>query len=129
MNHPTIMQTWGCIGMIVAFSTGGDVFLARAMSRIGDLGHVFERSGFIVLVKTIFSSGSFLIGLGCMAVAFFSLLIALKWADLSLVVPASASLTFVGNAVSANFFLHEKLDRNRWASVVLVVCGVALLAH
>jgi len=129
MNQPSLFQTWMCIGLIVLFSTSGDVFLARAMSRIGDLGQVFQKFGIMALLKTIFTNTSFVAGVSCMAGAFFSLLIALKWADLSLVVPASASLTFVGNALCANYFLHEKLDRKRWASVVLVVCGVALLAH
>jgi drug/metabolite transporter (DMT)-like permease len=128
MNHPPISQTWACIGLIVLFSTSGDVFLARSMSRIGDLGQVFEKSGMMFLLKTIFTNTSFMIGVSCMTGAFFSLLLALQWADLSLVVPASASLTFVGNALCANYFLHEQLDRKRWTSVVLVVCGVALLA-
>ena len=45
-----------------------------------------------------------------MAAAFFSLLFALSWADVSLVAPASASLTFVANAVAAKIFLHERVD-------------------
>jgi uncharacterized membrane protein len=63
-----------------------------------------------------------------MAVAFFSLLFALSWGDVSLVVPASASLTFVGNTVAAKVFLHERVDRRRWIAAGLVACGVALLA-
>jgi uncharacterized membrane protein len=63
-----------------------------------------------------------------MAAAFFSLLFALSWGDVSLVAPASASLTFVGNAVAARMFLHERVDRRRWIAAGLVACGVALLA-
>ena len=58
-----------------------------------------------------------------MAVAFYSLLFALSWADVSLVAPASASLTFVSNAVAANFFLHEKVDHFRWVAAILVAGG------
>ena len=46
-----------------------------------------------------------------MAVGFFSLLFALSWGDVSLVAPAAASLTFIGNAFAAKIFLHEKVDR------------------
>jgi len=56
---------------------------------------------------------------------FFSLLFALSWGDVSLV---AASLTFIGNALAAKIFLHEKVDRRRWIAAVLVAAGVALLA-
>jgi drug/metabolite transporter (DMT)-like permease len=59
---------------------------------------------------------------------FFSLLFALSWGDVSLVAPAAASLTFIGNAVAAKIFLHERVDRRRWIAATLVAAGVALLA-
>jgi len=40
--------------------------------------------------------------------------------NLSLVVPASASLTFVANAVAARIFLHEHVGRRRWIAALLV---------
>jgi drug/metabolite transporter (DMT)-like permease len=70
----------------------------------------------------------FVLGIVAMAAAFFSLLFALSWGDVSLVAPASASLTFVGNAFAAKIFLHERVDRRRWIAAGLVACGVALLA-
>jgi len=69
-----------------------------------------------------------MLGLACMAVAFFALLFALSWADVSLVAPASASLTFITNAVAAKLFLRENVDRRRWIAAVFVAAGVALLA-
>jgi drug/metabolite transporter (DMT)-like permease len=64
-----------------------------------------------------------------MALSFFSLLFALSHADLSLVAPASASLTFVTNAVAAKIFLKENVDRRRWIAAVCVCAGVILMAH
>jgi drug/metabolite transporter (DMT)-like permease len=49
--------------------------------------------------------------------------------DLSLVAPASASLTLVTNAIAAKLFLHENVDRRRWTAAVLVCIGVYFLAH
>jgi len=63
-----------------------------------------------------------------MTVAFYSLLLALSWEDVSLVAPASASLTFVANAVAARIFLHERVDSRRWVAALLVAGGVALVA-
>jgi len=53
---------------------------------------------------------------------------ALSWGDVSLVAPAAASLTFIGNAVAAKIFLYERVDRRRWIAASLVAAGVALLA-
>jgi drug/metabolite transporter (DMT)-like permease len=49
--------------------------------------------------------------------------------NLSLVAPASASLTLVTNAIAAKIFLKENVDRRRWTAAVLVCIGVYLLAH
>jgi drug/metabolite transporter (DMT)-like permease len=70
----------------------------------------------------------FLLGLVTMTFAFYSLLFALSWADVSLVGPASASLTFVANAVAGKIFLHEQVDHRRWMAALMVAGGVALLA-
>jgi drug/metabolite transporter (DMT)-like permease len=63
-----------------------------------------------------------------MAAAFFSLLFALSWEDVSLVSPAASSLTFIATTFAAKIFLHEKVDRRRWIAAVLVAAGMALLA-
>ncbi len=123
----TLLYTWGSITVVVLASTAGDVLLSRAMKRIGDLGELRRREGLAHVLGRVLLNGTFLLGVGCMAVAFFSLLVALSWADLSLVAPASASLTFVTSAVAAKFFLHENVDRRRWAAALMVCVGVALL--
>jgi drug/metabolite transporter (DMT)-like permease len=69
-----------------------------------------------------------LLGILAMAMAFYSLLFALSWGDVSLVAPASASLTFVANAIAAKIFLHERVDHRRWMAALLVAGGVLLLA-
>jgi drug/metabolite transporter (DMT)-like permease len=71
----------------------------------------------------------FYAGVGFLALAFFSLLFALNHLDLSLVAPASASLTLVTNAIAARFFLKENVDHRRWTAAVLVCIGVYFLAH
>jgi drug/metabolite transporter (DMT)-like permease len=63
-----------------------------------------------------------------MALAFYSLLFGLSWNDVSLIGPATASLTFVANAVAARIFLHEHVDSRRWAAALLVAGGVVLMA-
>jgi len=121
--------TWAAIFIIVVASTAGDVLLAKAMQRIGDVGLIRQQKGIFAVVRRVLSSGWFAVAICCMAVAFFSLLFALSWADVSLVAPAAASLTFVANALSAKVFLGENVDRRRWFAAVFVAAGVALLAR
>jgi drug/metabolite transporter (DMT)-like permease len=80
-------------------------------------------------IFAVLGSARFVSGVVFMALSFFSLLFALSHADLSLVAPASASLTFVTNAVAAKIFLKENVDRRRWIAAVFVCAGVILMAH
>ena len=120
--------TWGGILIIVLASVVGDILLARAMKQVGDVHTLWQRSGLWRVVASVFGNLNFFLGVTAMAVAFFSLLFALSWGDVSLVAPAAASLTFIGNAFAAKIFLHEKVDRRRWIAALLVAAGVALLA-
>ena len=120
--------TWGAIAFIVIASVTGDVLLSRAMKQVGDVEALQRRSGLFAVIARVLRNPYFMLGIVAMAVAFFSLLLGLSWGDVSLVAPASASLTFVGNAAAAKLFLHERVDRRRWIAAALVACGVAFLA-
>lgn len=109
-------------------SVTGDVLLSHAMKRIGDVGKLRRRRGLLVVIIRVLSARTFLLGLCSMALAFYSLLFALSWNDVSLVGPAAASLTFVGNAFAAGLFLKENVDRRRWMAAIFVAGGVFLLA-
>ena len=122
-----LLYTWSGIGAIVLASTTGDVLLSHAMKEVGDLGELRKRSGLGTVVGSVVRNPYFIMGLLAMTVAFYGLLFGLSWGDVSLVAPASASLTFVANAVAAKFFLHERVDHRRWIAALLVAGGVALL--
>src|SRR5512141_1225583 len=99
------------------------------MRNIGDLGEIREKQGLPAAIGKVISSGWFMVRVLCMACAFFSLLFGLSWADVSLVAPASASITFVTNAVAPKLFRQENVDRRRWIAALFVAGGVLLLAH
>ena len=119
---------WAAIAAIVLASTTGDVLLARAMKQVGDVGELRRRAGVMTVTGRMLRNPSFLLGILAMTVAFYSLLVGLSWADVSMVGPAAAALTFVANAVAAKIFLHEHVDHRRWMAALLVAGGVALLA-
>jgi drug/metabolite transporter (DMT)-like permease len=122
------LYAWCAVAAIVLASTTGDVLLSRAMKEAGDVGQLWHCHGLFITLKRVLSNPIFFLGIFAMAVAFYSLLFGLSWGDVSLVVPASASLTFVTNAIAAKIFLHEHVDRRRWIAALLVAGGVVLLA-
>jgi len=66
------------------------------------------------------------LAIGLLSMGFFSLLALLFWADVSFVIPATAS-TYVVGGLGARFPLGERLSPARWAGIVLVSVGVALV--
>ena len=122
------LYAWAAIGLIVVASTTGDVLLSYSMKRVGDVGELWKQRGLLAVIGRVLGAPTFALGVVAMGVAFYSLLFGLSWGNLSLVVPASASLTFVANAVAARIFLHERVGRRRWIAALLVAGGVALMA-
>lgn len=121
------LNAWLSILAVVVSSSAGDVLLSRAMKQIGDLGQLRHRRGLGFVALLVLRNRYFLLGVLCMAISFYSLLFGLSWNDVSLIGPAAASLTFVANAFAAKIFLHEKVDRRRWAAALLVAAGVVLM--
>jgi drug/metabolite transporter (DMT)-like permease len=120
--------TWAAIGLVIIASTTGDVLLSYSMKRVGDVAELWKRRGILAVVGRILATPTFTLGLMAMGIAFYSLLFGLSWGNLSLVVPASASLTFVANALAARIFLQERVSRRRWIAALLVAGGVILMA-
>ncbi|WP_263365547.1 EamA family transporter [Edaphobacter bradus] len=129
MTHAGTFETWATIVAVAVTAIAGDVLTAGAMRRIGDLDVIREQSGLAGAIKAVTGNGMFLLGVFAMALSFFSLLFTLSKVDVSLAAPASASLTFIGNAAAAKIFLHENVDKRRWLAALFVGVGVALLSR
>ena len=127
--QPGFWAATAMIAAIVLTSTTGEVLTAAAMQSIEDLDEIRARSGLKRAIRAVVTCPLFFAGVAFLALAFFALLVALNHLPVSLVAPASASLTLVTNAIAAKLFLKENVDRRRWTSAVLVCIGVYLLAH
>ncbi len=123
------LYIWGAISAVVIAATVGDVMQAYAMRKIGDLGQLRRSHGLLYVIRRVLTSGPFMFGLLFMAIAFFSLLLAFSWGPLSLVGPATASLTYITNAIAARIFLKENVDARRCVAALFVAGGVFLLAY
>ena len=131
-NPISFLHSWSAILAVAALAITGEVLIAGAMRQLGDLDLLRDRPGirgYLGPTRAVLSSPLFLTGALCMALNFFAMLYTLSIVDLSLAAPATASLTFIGNAVAAKVFLHEDVDRRRWLAALFVCVGVILLAH
>ncbi|HET9285189.1 MAG TPA: DMT family transporter [Candidatus Angelobacter sp.] len=101
----------------------GDVMLKRGMDDLGPIhlnhwAHIFSA----------FVDPWVIFGIACLAGFFYAYLTALSWADLTFVLPATA-FGYVVTACLSRFFLHEAISPWRWAGVILITCGVGLVAR
>jgi drug/metabolite transporter (DMT)-like permease len=126
-SHLGAIATWLMILVLVGLNSAGDMTTARAMQRVGDFSELRRKSGIFGVIRAVLTEPWFYLGLLAMALSFFALLAALSLIDLSVVVPASASLTFLLNLIGAQLFLKEHVSRRRWLSGILVLGGIILL--
>jgi drug/metabolite transporter (DMT)-like permease len=120
------MMTALMIALVVLGSSVGDVFITKGMKEVGEIS-TLRLNELSRIARRIITNKNFLTGIFFMALSFFSFLAVLSWADLSFVLPAT-SLSFVISTVGAKMFLRERISPVRWAGILLVCLGVALIS-
>jgi len=119
------LRTAALLAVTVLANTGGEISIARATKDFGEVKN-FRLQALFAHFGQVLRSGWILLAVGLLAVGFFSLLTLLSWADVSFVIPATA-LSYVVGGLGAKFLLGERLTPARWAGIVLVSVGVALV--
>lgn len=111
--------------LVVVAGTGGELCVTRAMKVVGEV-HDFRPAALVRFVFRAVQVGWMWIGIGMMALGFFSLLAMLSIENVSFVVPITA-LSYAAGAVGALWFLHERISPQRWLGVLIVCIGVTLV--
>src|SRR5258705_8889057 len=120
------MTTAVLIALVVLGGSAGDVFITKGMKKLGEIS-TLKVGRLLAIFGRAITNRYFLIGVLFMAVSYFSFLGALRLADLSLVLPAT-SISFVITTIGARLFLNETISPMRWAGILLVGIGVALIS-
>lgn len=120
------MRTALFLVLVVVGTSGGELSVSYAMKGLGELKS-FSPSSLLGFLRHAVREKWFWTGILLLAVGFFSLLTLLSWADVSFVIPAAA-LSYVTGALGAKFLLGERLSPSRWAGIILVAAGVALVS-
>jgi drug/metabolite transporter (DMT)-like permease len=119
-------KTYALLASMVFFSSLGNVLLSRGMKQIGEIVD-FSPGGLVAVFIKTFTNGSIWLGMSSLLVFFVSYLLMLSWADFSYVQPASA-IGYALVAVLGYFMLGEFVSPVRWAGVLLISAGVALVS-
>jgi drug/metabolite transporter (DMT)-like permease len=111
--------------IIIVAGTGGELCVTRAMKDIGEV-HDFRPAALLRFIRRAFLVGWMWIGIAMMTLAFFALLAALSFENVSFVVPVTA-LSYGAGAVGAMLFLRERISLQRWVGVLIVCAGVTIV--
>ncbi len=114
------------LAVLVFGSTGGEIAITHGMKATGEPARLRPMAVLQFLGRAL-RNGWFWAGVPLMAISFYSLLLLLSWEPISFVIPASA-LSYVVGTFGAKYILGEEISVARWAGVILVCAGVALVA-
>jgi hypothetical protein len=114
------------LALLIFGSTGGEIAITYGMKATGEPARLRPKQLLQFLGRAL-CNGWFWVGAPLMALAFYALLVLLSWEPISLVIPASA-LSYVVGTFGAKYVLREEVSAARWAGVILVCVGVALVA-
>jgi len=114
------------VGLIVVCFSFGDIALTRGMKQAGEVSSlrlaVLDEVG-----GRAIRSPFVLLGGALQIVAFVTYLVTLSQRDLSYVFPLTATSDIV-TTIAARCMLHERVTPMRWAGVVIVSLGIALIS-
>jgi uncharacterized membrane protein len=110
------------LAAIALFGALGDVCLERGMNAVGQVS--IANVG--ALISAIFTPWVAL-GIVLLLGFFAAYTIALSWADLTFVLPAT-SIGYVLIALFAQLFLHQEVTLTRWIGILLVSGGVGIVS-
>ncbi len=117
---------WILVAIIVLATTLGEVLQAIGMKRHGEI-HDFRPDALGRVVSTLVQCRYILAATAAMAVSFFAFMALVSITELSFAVPVTAA-SYIFETILAKYTLKEHVGWKRWAGVLLVACGVALLS-
>ncbi len=121
-----MIGTFLLLAFFLVATASGEIAMTYGMKATGEPAGLRPKEIFQFLGRAV-RNGWFWVGVPLMAASFYALLILLSWQPISFVIPASALSNVVGT-LGAKYILREEVNAARWAGVVLVCIGVALVS-
>jgi len=112
------LKTWICATVVVLGNVFGNFFMKRGMPA--------ELPNPLAYITALFQPWVSL-GVILLILWMLSRMALLSWADLSYVLPVT-SIGYVLVALAGRVLLNEQITSTRWAGILLIVAGVALVS-
>jgi uncharacterized membrane protein len=112
------VKTWICAAVVVLSNVFGNFFLKRGMPAALPTP--------LSYITALFEPWAAL-GVALLILWMASRMTLLSWADLSYVLPVT-SIGYVLVALTGKLLLNEQIAPRRWAGILLIVSGVALVS-
>lgn len=113
------------VGLV--FEATGVVLLKKGITHIGEVQKI-DAAEILRVVKAGVTNSNILFGVFFEALFFGCLLVLMSESDISFLWPLTA-LSFVMTTFAARMFLAEQVSTVRWAGVVLIMLGAALISY
>jgi drug/metabolite transporter (DMT)-like permease len=120
------MKTLIVLFIAICAQVLGDVCLTKGMKSIGEI-NTLNPAALFQLGLQVFTNPFIWLGIATLTVFYLLYLVALSWADLSFVVPATA-FGYLLNALMAKLLLHEPVSPLRWSGTAIICLGVAIVS-
>lgn len=118
-------RTAAAVLVFIICNAAGDLILSQGMRQMGPFPGLGP-SGLLRFMQYIVTAPKILAGTALLTVGFASFLAVLSWADVSIVVPASAGTHLIVTLL-ARYLLHEQVPAQRWTGVFIVMVGIGLV--
>ena len=110
----------------VAFNTAAQLLLKRGMMDVGELNLAWQT--IYNLMLKIITSPFIIVGCSFYVFSLLCCLIVLSRIQVSVAYPIG-SLGYVLSALTAYYFLGERLTSNQWLGIAVIILGVFLLVR
>ena len=111
----------------LVFESTGVVLLKKGMTQIGEVKSV-SAAEIVRILKAGATNAQVLVGIFFEALFFACLLLLMSKTEISFLWPLTG-LSFVFATFAAIWFLHERVSGVRWAGVVFIMIGAALISY
>lgn len=122
--NPRFSKTILFIAIAVLANSFGNLMLALGMDRMPAFQHV----AFAHYLLGLLTNPFLIPGAAMSAVYTLAQISLFSWADLSFVIPCTAS-SYALTTMLGEFVLGEHVHWARWLGVILIMCGVVLVAR
>lgn len=123
VSHPSRLKNWIFVALVVFSNSVGNLFLGMGMKYINfHDASIFNYSGLLLTNVWV------VLGTLLMIVYTVAQLSLFSWADLSYVLPVTAS-SYILTAILSKAFLDENISIARWAGIVVISFGVILVSE